>query len=180
MNVGGGVYFEAMAARARYPQAAGGAKAVPAKKAAPAQKETYAPKTPEEIKAALDTYMEIAAEFVTFLGPGEHIRYETTEGEFRMGGYVMKNPVHGVTEDTKGKVWIRLNNGFARNGKGYAEWLVEHKNLAKVYVRMSVVEMAHERSLEEVTKRLNDNVKKMSEFTMGLEARISALEARKR
>ena len=137
--------------------------------------------TPDEQAEKLVGYIEVVPEFWEQIRYGTHVRYVTKAGEFRTGGFVLKNPFDtrpsGAAAD---KRFMRLQNGFSDKVKGYAQWLLAYEDTARVYMKPDAAVMMSMQSLELAVRGLNDNVRKLVEYSKKLEGRISELEGGRR
>lgn len=135
--------------------------------------------TADEQAEKLNGYIEIAPDLWDQIRYGTHMRYITKAGEFRSGGFVLKNPF-----DTKSrgaateKRFIKLQNGFSDKTPGYQQWLAAYEDIAKVYVKPDATVLTMLRNLETAVHGLNENIKKVAEYSKKLEARLTAVEKR--
>lgn len=100
-------------------------------------------------------YDPIPEDAIMLLRPGTHVRYMTTAGEFRRGGFV-----HNVK--TKGKPMVFLETGKDPKIAGYKKWPVAIEDIATMWKK---------RTLEDV--KINEI---QQHHRPELENRITALE----
>lgn len=135
--------------------------------------------TEEEIAKKLAGYLEIPPEFWDQVRYGEHVRYFTKKDGFRPGGFVLKNPYDikpkGAANE---KRFIRLQNGFVEKAAGYAVWPVAYEDLERLYVKPNAATSVMMASQEIVTRKLNGNIRKLTEHIKTLELRLAALESK--
>jgi len=133
--------------------------------------------TPEEQAKKLTGYLEVRPEFWEQVRYGTHVRYYTKDGQFRSGGFVQKNPLdtkpHGAPTE---KRFIKLHNGFNEKAAGYAAWVAAYEDLERLYLKPDAASMQIIRDLETAVAGLNANIRKLAEYTRGLEARLAAVE----
>jgi hypothetical protein len=136
--------------------------------------------TPEEQAEKLTGYIEITPKYWELIRYGTHVRYITAAGDFRPGGFVLKNPFD--TKPRGGHVekrFLKLQNGFNEKVQGYQQWVVAYEDLAKVYVKPDAAAMMQRDDLMAVTNNLNENIRLLSAYAKRLDARIAALEQHK-
>lgn len=135
--------------------------------------------TLEEQSDRLSGYLEIPPAYWDQIRYGKHVRYFTKAEGYRPGGFVLKNPFDtkpkGGAED---KRFIKLQNGFFEKARGYAQWIVAYEDIEKIYVKPDAEVLVTLQSLEVAVKGLNDNIRKIAEFTKKIDARLAALERR--
>ena len=135
--------------------------------------------TKEEQAEKLIGYLEIDKEFWPQIRYGTHIRYYTTNGDFRTGGFVVKNPLEIVNPtDKKIITYIKLQNGFNDKANNYANWIANYEDLSKIYIKPDAGILTTVKSLEGVVTGLNDNIKKLVKHAKSLEERIEKLESK--
>lgn len=135
--------------------------------------------TAEEQAEKLSGYLEVPPEYWDQIRYGTHVRYYTKEGQFRTGGFVLKNPFdsrpQGAAAD---KRFMKLQNGFVSAAKGYVQWLVAYEDAARIFIKPDATVLLMMASLESAVKGLNENIRKLAAFTRELEKRIAALEGK--
>lgn len=133
--------------------------------------------TAEEQAEKLTGYLEIAPEYWAQIRYGTHVRYVTKDGQFRTGGFVVKNPfdmkARGAADE---KRFMKLQNGFNDKAHGYQCWVFAYEDVARVYMKpdAAVVMILHR--LDGAVQGLNANIRKVVEHAKKLEARLAALE----
>jgi hypothetical protein len=133
--------------------------------------------TAEEQAEKLNGYLEIAPEFWEQIRYGTHVRYVTKAGDFRPGGFVLKNPFDTKPKGgTVEKRFMKLQNGFNDKARGYASWLLAFEDAAKIYIKPDAGVLMVLQSLETAVRGLNENIRKLAEHSKKLEQRIAALE----
>lgn len=136
--------------------------------------------TAEEQAEKLHGYLEIAPEHWELIRYGTHLRYYLKTGEFRTGGFVLKNPFdtkpHGAPAE---KRFIRLQNGFDPKARGYAAWLAAYEDLGRVFIKPDAGVHTVQASLEAAVRGLNENIRKLAEHARRLELRLAQLEQRR-
>jgi len=133
--------------------------------------------TVEEQAEKLTGYLEISPEFWDQIRYGTHVRYITKDGQFRPGGFVLKNPydtkARGAAEE---KRFIKLQNGFNDKARGYQQWVLAYEDAGKIYMKPDAAVLMMMQNLETAVRGLNENIRKLAEHSKKLEARIAALE----
>ena len=133
--------------------------------------------TADEAAEKLSGYLEVPPEFWDQVRYGTHMRYITKDGQFRPGGFVMKNPFD--TEVRGGpdkKRFFKLQNGFSDKVRGYQQWLLAYEDAAKVYMKPDASVPIMLQSLETAVRGLNENIRKVADHSKRLEQRVAALE----
>ena len=139
------------------------------------------PLTESEQLEKLTGYLAVPADFWPFVRYSTHVRYITTDGDFRSGGFVLKNPFDTKVQGRGAeKRFLKLQNGFNRSAHDYAEWIVCYDDIAYLYVKGDGADLSLKQDLETAVKGLNQNIQKLAEFCKKLEKRIAALEERGR
>lgn len=133
--------------------------------------------TEEEQKEKLKGYLEVPPENWCQVRNNTHVRYYTIEEGYKSGGFVLKNPFDCMTTEGE-KRFIKLQNMFNPREKGYVCWLVSYDKLDKLYMKPDAATIVALHSTEVAVKQLNDNIRKIVEFTKRLDARVTALEKR--
>ena len=152
------------------------------------QKQGNGPKTPhlakvltqKEQEEKLIGYLEINRENWPQTKYGTHIRYYTKNGDFRTGGFILKNPLEAVHPETKVvKTYFKIHNGFNHAAKGYYQWVVSYDELSRVYMKPDASVLMTVRSLESAVAGLNENIRKLVRHAKLLEERIEKLESKR-
>ena len=133
--------------------------------------------TAEEQAEKLTGYLKVDPDFWEQIRYGTHMRYITKAGEFRSGGFVLKNPFD--TKPRGGAVekrFVKLQNGFNDKARGYQQWVAAYEDLAEVYIKPDAGVLMMMRSLETAVRGLNENIRKVAKHSKKLEARVAALE----
>lgn len=145
--------------------------------------------TEAEIAEKLRSYIEVPPEHWEMVRAGTHVRYYTRAEGFRPGGFVAKNPAEagapaegaaaaaGAPAAAK---YIRLQSGYGDRGPNNFSWVVAYSDLSRLFVKPDAGTLTVMNSLEAAVRGLNENIRKLAEFTKGLSARIAALEAERR
>jgi len=129
----------------------------------------------------LHGYLEVPPEYWEQIRYGTHIRYFTKAEGFRPGGFVVKNPFDNKPKGGNvEKRFIKLQNGFNDKAKDYKQWVVAYEDVAKFYIKPDAAIMAILQTLENAVKGLNDNIRKVVEYSKSLESRITELENSKK
>jgi hypothetical protein len=130
------------------------------------------PLTESEQLEKLTGYLAVPADFWPFVRYSTHVRYITTDGDFRSGGFVLKNPFDTKVQGRGAeKRFLKLQNGFNRSACS---------DVAYLYVKGDGADLSPKPDLETAVKGLNQNIQKLAEFCKKLEKRIAALEERGR
>lgn len=132
--------------------------------------------TDEEKAEKLSGYVEIAPEYWEHIKYGTHMRYITKAGEFRPGGFVLKNPFDTKAKGGPEKRFIKLQNGFNDKIRGYAQWIAAYEDIARVYIKPDAGVLMMLTNLQTSVKSLNDNIQKIAIYAKKLEERLSAVE----
>lgn len=137
----------------------------------------------------LHGYLEIASEFWPSLKAGSHIRYITTNNEFRTGGFIVKNACVFKSTDNlikpsvkidlgTEKIGFRLQNFFNRKSTEYLTWTVAYEDIMKLYLKIDAGVRMVVQSLEVTIESININMKKMTEYIKRMDERIKKLESK--
>jgi hypothetical protein len=135
--------------------------------------------TAEEQAEKLAGYVEIDREFWDKVRYGTHMRYFSTAGEFRVGGFVVVNP-----SDAPGRAAgdirrsFRLQNGFNSKARGYAQWSAAYEDVGRVFIKPGAFEMMTAQSLASAVAKLNANDHRIADHVREHAAEIAALSAR--
>jgi hypothetical protein len=124
----------------------------------------------------LTGYLEISPQFWGEIRFGTHLRYYDKTGKFYSGGFVLKNRMG--KEKQSEKMTIILRNGFDVKLPGYKQWTVSADTTSKIFIKADAGIMMMMMNLESITRDLNRNVRKISEFTKELAARVNKIENR--
>lgn len=116
--------------------------------------------TNEEQDKLLIGYDPVPADALLLVRSGTHVRYLTTAGDFRRGGFV-----HNVK--SKGKPMIFLETGKDAAAPGYAKWPVAQEDIAMMWKK---------RTLEDVKINNVQAAERENPRTLELERRVVALE----
>jgi len=115
---------------------------------------TYTHKEQEDL---LHNYIAIPDDFIENIRYGTHIRYIRKSGEFRVGGYVARNPM----TSREGKKFIVLRSSLYAKSPNTAEWTLAYDDILTVYALMDAVSLTIQRNSEEAFKTVNRNQFKM-------------------
>lgn len=136
--------------------------------------------TDEEKRQKLQGYVKVPREFWPFLKYSTHVRYIETAakgGEFRSGGFVLKNPfdtkVRGGLEE---KRFVKLQNGFYKAARDHAEWIVAYEDIEHLYAKGEAVELTLQRDIQTAVAALSSNISRVAEYCKKLEQRVAACE----
>ena len=133
--------------------------------------------TEAEQAEKLNGYLEVSPEFWDQIRYGTHLRYITKEGQFRPGGFVLKNPFDTKSKgSTEEKRFIKLQNGFNDKARGYQQWVAAYEDLAKVFIKPDAGVLMMMQNLEVAVRGLNENIRKLAIHSKKLEERLSILE----
>jgi hypothetical protein len=136
--------------------------------------------TPAEQAEKLHGYLEVDPPYWDLIRYGTHVRYYTKAGEFRVGGFVSKNPYDVKPRgEAVEKRFMRLQNGFNDKARGYASWLMAYEDTARVFIKPDAGVLMMIKNLEAAVKGLNENIRKLAEHAKRLDARVAALEGRR-
>lgn len=135
--------------------------------------------TPEEQTEKLADYVEVPPELWSTIRHGTHMRYYTKEGEYRVGGFVMRNPFDTkVRDEPNEKRFFKLQSSLGNNKAGTKDWLAAYESTSRVFIKPDATALIMLRNLETATRGLNDNIRKLAEHSKKLEQRLAALERR--
>jgi hypothetical protein len=136
--------------------------------------------TEEEQKELLNGYVDLSEDLWPLVRYGTHMRYITKDGNFRIGGFVTRNPLDTIPRGGKDKKrFVRLQNGFDKKNPGYAEWVVAYEDVKSWYCKPDASAMAVQNTLRRVTAAFNANLQKLADSTRAMEKRIAELERRR-
>jgi hypothetical protein len=134
--------------------------------------------TPTEQLERLSGYLSVEPAHWPLIRYGTHMRYYLKTGEYRSGGFVLKNPSILTPRGAGGpKRYFRLRNGFDAKAPGYAQWVAAYEDVARVYIKPDVGVLIALGSLEAAVEGLNKNIRKLATHAKELEARLTRLEA---
>ena len=118
--------------------------------------------TAEEQAMRLINYIEISPEFWCNIKYLTHVRYYTKDGEFRMGGFVNRNPVdYKSTETNEDMRSMHLKNTLYKNG---TSWSIDYKKTARIFVKASPEVLEMNKNLDIAIRELNKNIQKISNY----------------
>jgi hypothetical protein len=133
--------------------------------------------TEKEQQDRLQGYISVPQEYWHQIKYSTHVRYIENSGEFRVGGFVLKNPYDVKVEGgTQEKRFIKMQNGFNKTVQTYKEWIVAYEDIAYLYAKCDGVTLTLRKDLESTVKSLNANIKKLVEYCKKLEGRIQTME----
>lgn len=146
--------------------------APPAKAARP-PREISEPKQAELLK----NYVRVPEKHWPSVRYGSHVRYIGTDGAFRSGGFVTKNPLDVKPKDgPREKRYLKIQNSFNAKSESYRSWLVAYDDLQYLYVRPDAVELTTRDDVRSAIVTLNKNNRALAEHAKKLEARVARLE----
>lgn len=129
--------------------------------------------TEEEQLERLQGYMLIPREFWPNIKYGTHVRYIKKTGEYRPGGFILKNPFdtkpRGGSEE---KRFMKFQNNFNSKTRGHVEWIEAYEDLEHVYAKMDAVALAMHQNMENAVTALNTNIRKLAKHAKELEAKL--------
>jgi hypothetical protein len=135
--------------------------------------------TEAEKKEKLKGYVAVPSEHWPNIKYGAHIRYIEKSGEFRGGGFILKNPFDTKVKGTQTeKRFFKMQNGFNPKANSYKSWIVAYENVEYVFVKGNGVELALRHDLQKVTAALSANIKKLLDQAKKMEIRVAALEGK--
>lgn len=126
-----------------------------------------------EQAALLEGYTTVEAGRWAAVGRGTHVRYITTAGDFRLGGYVVANPLYAKKD---GACFLRLASFGPDEARQF--WCVRYADLAYLYARCDAVALGLRDELRAVAGRLVAALERAQEHARKLERRVDALERR--
>ena len=149
---------------------------------------TYSPRvfSQREQEDKLTGYLEIDQETWPQIRYATHIRYYLKTGEFRTGGFVLKNPFEVVISNDSlqnpktppeklnkdKKKYIKLQNGFNEKLKGYYQWVVSYDDIEKIYIKPDAGVLTVIKTLEDIVNGLNNNIEQLAASVRHLEKKI--------
>lgn len=135
--------------------------------------------TEDEQVKLLEGFVELPRELWPNLRHGTPVRYVTSEGEFRTGGFVsdglVQNKNHGDAQHVNR---IAIQSGFDSKGFVPIRWTVAYDNISRLYYKPDASALALQKSIEDVVKAFNAQLRKIADYTKKLEARVAELEKR--
>jgi hypothetical protein len=147
--------------------------------------------TSDEQNKKIQGYLEVPPEFWPSIKYGTHIRYITTSGDFKPGGFILKNPIKvgendGLMKPTvnneniniEGKIGCRLQNSFAKKTKEYLAWNIAYEDIKQIYIKMDASTRTIVQSLEITIDSINNNMKKITEYINKMDERIKKIETK--
>lgn len=137
--------------------------------------------TPEEQAEKLDGYIEIDPEFWDTIRYGTHMRYYLKTGEYRSGGFVLKNPFDTTPANENREVrYIKLQNNFDAKAPGYMQWTVAYDKIGRIFIKPDAGVLMVMRSLERAVEKINKNTQKLAEVAKQHETKIAQLASTRR
>lgn len=112
--------------------------------------------TDQEQDKLLIGYDPVPQEALLLLRAGTHVRYMTTAGDFRRGGFV-----HNIK--TKGKPMIFLETGRDPKVQNYAKWPLAIEDISTLWKK---------RTLEDVTIQQNKSSPELENRILALEGQV--------
>ena len=156
--------------------------------ASAAKATTYSPRvfSQREQEDKLTGYLEIDQEIWPQIRYATHIRYYLKTGEFRTGGFVLKNPFEVIISNDSlqnpktppeklnkdKKKYIKLQNGFNEKLKGYYQWVVSYDDIEKIYIKPDAGVLTVIKTLETIVNGLNTNIEQLAASVRHLEKKI--------
>jgi hypothetical protein len=132
--------------------------------------------TPEEQAAKLDGYMEVDPEFWDQIRYGTHMRYFLKTGEFRTGGFVLKNPFDATpANETREMRYLKLQSTFDAKAPGYMQWMVAYEKVGRIFIKPDAGALMMMRNLEKAVEKINTNSRKLAEVAKQHEAKIAQI-----
>ncbi len=132
--------------------------------------------TPEEVATKTAGYIDVPPDGWANVKNGTHVRYFTKEHGFRPGGFVVANPFDTKTRDGPEKRFIKLQNSFNSKARDYATWIVAYEDLTRLLIKLDTGTLLLQERQEDITARVNENIRKLSDYVKALEKRVAALE----
>ena len=136
-----------------------------------------APYTEEQQVQKLVGYVNVPPQYWPFIKYSTHVRYIQRSGEFRSGGFILKNPFDTKVKGGPEKRFFKLQNGFNRGARDYKEWILAYEDVEYMYAKGTAVELTVHNDLQTAVTTLNSNVQRLATYCKRLEKRVAALEA---
>ena len=149
---------------------------------------TYAPRifSQREQDDKLTGYLEIDQDTWPQIRYATHIRYYLKTGEFRTGGFVLKNPFEVIISNDSlqnpktpperlnkdKKKYIKLQNGFNEKLKGYYQWIVSYDDIEKIYIKPDAGVLTVIKTLEAIVNGINQNIEQLAASVRHLEKKV--------
>ena len=141
--------------------------------------------TKEEQIKKLEGYLCISKKNWAAIGYDTHVRYiETAKrgGEFRSGGFVIKNPFDTKTKtSTTPKRFIKLQSTpphFGKTAFGRREWIVAYEDIEYLYAKTDAATLSVRFDLQTAVTTLNGNIERIKVYAQRLEKRLAKAEQR--
>lgn len=134
--------------------------------------------TDAEQREKLEGYMLVPKEFWPYVKYSTHVRYTRVTGEFRTGGFVVKNPFDIKTEESVEKRCIQLQNNFNKGGPDHQLWHVAYDDIAYLYVKGNGVDLTLQQEIGDAVAKIHANCQKLGKMQKILEQRMAAYEQR--
>lgn len=127
--------------------------------------------TDEEQENLLEDFQLLPIEEWSNIKKGDTIRYYSKKDGFRLGGTVMLSNIH-IKDDT----YIKLTSERSYGIQKALIWTIPFSSIEKIYIKPDMESEKFNHTLEGVVQRLNDNIRKLAEYSKILEQRIASLE----
>jgi hypothetical protein len=86
------------------------------------------------------------------------------------------NPFDTKTRDGPEKRFIKLQNSFNSKARDYATWIVAYEDLTRLLIKLDTATLLLQERQEDITARVNENIRKLSDYVKALEKRVAVLE----
>ena len=138
------------------------------------------PLTEAEKHEKVAGYVSVPKDLWPFVTYGTHVRYtESAEkgGEFRPGGFILKNPFDTkVRGGSAEKRFFKLQSSKFKTDRSRQEWITAYEDVEFLYAKGSAVELTLQRDVQSVVTGLNTQISRLAEYVKKLERRVAELE----
>ena len=100
----------------------------------------------------IEGYITIPEKHWPCIEYGMYVRYIGKDGQLRIGGFVLKNPL-----DTQQKRFIKLQNSFNKNQGTHCDWVVAYEDIESMYAKPSAVALTTQDDMKAIVATLNAN-----------------------
>jgi len=133
--------------------------------------------SPDELSETLADYEEIPRESWHLLRYNTHIKYTTVGGELKSGGFIAQPRIEA--KDNPDIIRMRLQSNTTRVGGAGYDWLIDWKNIARLWARKDAQIAMLEQIIVQQSAQINSNNDKFVQKLQALEAQIRALKIEK-
>lgn len=126
--------------------------------------------TKDEIRRKLVGYMKIHKKFWSVISHSRHVRYITSDGKFKVGGFIMKTD---FVKDINGhkQLGILLQSNFKEDK---VTWFVPYNNIKYIYAKACAIQLSILEETHNLINKVMGNVKILNEKINKLRHKIAS------